>query len=159
MRVMMLVFLLLVGTTDAAGQVRVALADVDSLVLPYTLGELTEPFREKLVHDRILLRQRVLRVTQAFYQFRAAKREITLMQSERDNLAAIYRLNRQRQAHAAIDDEDVLRSHNQLLAKEIGLLQRIETCRTSLLAIFEICNVEVMVGDERSTLAQRIDRR
>ena len=75
-----------------------------------------------------------------------------------DNLAAIHELNVQKQKHAEIEDIEVLRSHNQVLEKQIGLLQKQEECRAHLFRLIDLANLEIVSHERAKETTQNPDR-
>lgn len=148
--------------TPASAQLSISVSKVDSLVIPFTLPQFLSYLEEKIADvDRPVFLERKWEVTREYYQFIAAKREIRFLIESRDIIQAIHNLNVKRQQHADIDDIVVLKSKNELIQKEIDLLRGIESCRLSLLAILQICNVEIISDEQKKTAetAQNTDKR
>jgi hypothetical protein len=124
-------------------QLRVRLADVDSLRLAFTLPQLLDHLQLRLAGlDRRLLAERSWRTLAAFYGFQAAKREIALLVEVRDNLRALYHLDQKQAAAALAEDRKAMEAQNALLLREIELLRKVEECRAYLLTLLELCLVE-----------------
>lgn len=114
---------------------------VRALTLPWTLAELSAHLEATIRHDRPAFLARLWRLSQAYYRYEAACQEVSLLRMIRENLAAIYELDRQKQQRAEIEDVEVLRAHNALLAVDLQLVQQTQTCRLILLEILESAHV------------------
>ena len=123
---------------------RVEQRQVERLELPLTLTELTTRVEALFsTVDRPLFLARRWQVIGDFYGFRAAKKELTLLEQRRDNLRALWRLTQQQTETALVGDVPVLQAHNAYLDSELALLKTTSTCREYLLRILESCAVEV----------------
>ena len=134
-------------------EMEMTLSDVDSVTLgDIKLGQMVNHVDRQFsgIEDQISIRKRKIRLIAAWYKWMAAKREIELLSTVRDNLRAVYQLNLKLQESADIEDIAVLRSQNELLAKEITLLKKHEECRTQMLLILEVSNTEIISNETTS---------
>ena len=136
----------------------VSLEEVDALELSVSLEAVINQIdRHFKVESALSLRERKLQAVVAFHSWRAAKREIELMTKVLENLTAIHELNVKKQKHAEIEDIEVLRSHNQILEKQIGLLQKQEQCRAHLFRLIELANLEIKSHESAKAITQNPD--
>ena len=151
-------------TAPAAGEegrrrLAVSLEEVDALELSVTLEQVFSAIDQHFrVESALSLRERKLKAVVAFHGWRTARQEIALMSAVLDNLAAIHELNVQKQKHAEIEDIEVLRSHNQVLEKQIGLLQKQEECRAHLFRLIDLANLEIVSHERAKETTQNPDR-
>ena len=145
---------ILLLTSSASAQLSITKAQVDSLKLPFTLAELTS-YLEKIINfDKPLLLERKWRVISTYYSFKATQKEIELLEEIRNNIKAIFSLNLKRKQQASIEDIEFLKSRNELIARELSLLKAQEMCRTSLLTMLQLCNVEIVSETEKERFAK-----
>ena len=138
----------------------VSLEEVDALELSVSLEAVINQIdRHFKVESALSLRERKLQAVVAFHGWRATKQEIKLLAKVLENLTAIHELNVQKQEHADIEDIEVLRSHNQVIEKRIGLLQKQEQCRAHLFRLIELANLEIKSHEsaEEGSAAARVD--
>ena len=130
-------------------RLSVTLEEVDALELSISLEDIISRIdRYFKAENALSLRKRKLQAVVAFHGWRAAKQEIKLMTTVLDNLTAVHDLNVKKQEHAEIEDIKVLQSHNQVLEKQIALLQKQEGCRGHLFRVIELANLKIKSHDD-----------
>ncbi len=137
---------------SAVAQFSISKADIDSLRLPITLYQLTSRLEEQFAMiDRPLLIERKWKTLMAYYAFQTSRTEISLFKESTKNLKVIHRFKIKKQENAEISDEAVLLSHNKLLSQKISLLQKQHECRTYLLTLLQLCNIEITSNEQETS--------
>ena len=158
MRISLLIVLSLAVSVQAL-PLSITQAQLDSLKLPFSLEQLTGRLEEQFGQvDRPLLIGRTWETLSAYYSYKAARHELALLKVIEKNLRAIYALDRQRQQQAEVSDSEVFMRHNALLSQEVAVHKKREECRSHLLKILQLCNMEITYDHPAKTaVAQNSD--
>jgi hypothetical protein len=147
--------LMLIVPLSTSTQLAISLEDVEGLHLPYTLLELVANFRKLIRFDELLLQQKIIDVTQAYFNFHAAKQELSLLQFERNNLLKVYKLYREKQSEAEVSDSEVYQFNNAYLAKERAIIAQRVRVRAFLFTIIRLCNLKIEMNHDQTKTSQK----
>ena len=124
-------------------------AAVEALEMPYSEEDILKQIARQFgkTESALFIRAREFQVRASYDGWKTTKQELALMAGIKANLDAAHRVDVLRQREAEIEDTAVLESHTRVLEKEIALLQKRAECRSHLLRILELANVQIIGSD------------
>lgn len=121
--------------------------------MPYSVYDLTNLFKDKLPENDPDLVKRKWDIVKNYYALKSAKKELSLLSIETQNLKAIWNLNQKLADKGDITDLQLLASQNTYLNRQIALIAKETECRNYLLEIVRLAFLKIEIEDEQEEKA------